>query len=459
MGRPGPAGHPSAMPAHHQFRYDGFAIDPANSVLTCDYSTATHTFTERFTFEAGGDWGDPAVRAAARLLYLLAGVSYYKTTAAPLIELGDLPTTLDERAFLTGYYVDGLAELAYRNGLDLRGLRVMGPDAAPAGPVAYDSRPGRPLIPFGGGIDSIVTVEAIAPDHPAAALCIVAPPGERFAAIEDAAAVTGLPVTRVVRQIDPLLRRSEELGFLNGHVPVTAVLTGAAVVAAVLERRDAVVLSNEWSASVPTLFDDGRAVNHQWSKGEDFERGFGELVHGALGPGLAVFSYLRPRSELWVSMRFARLNRYHHTFRSCNRAFHQDPARRLDHWCGLCDKCCFVDLVLAPFMERSALAAVFAGDEPLENGANAERFRALLELGAGAKPFECVGDTEECRSAALLAAQREDRAGSALLHRLCGELARATPTPLAEAAALLTPRGPHRIPDRYAPADLLVRTR
>ena len=398
------------MPAHDQFRYDGFAIDPASSVLTCDYSTATRSFTERFTFERGGDWEDPAVRAAARLLYLLAGVSYYKTTAAPLIDLGDLPTTPDERAFLAGYYVDGLAEFAYRNGLDLRGLRVTGPDAVPAASVPYDPEPGRPLIPFGGGIDSIVTVESIAPDHPEAALCIVAPPAERFAAIEDAAAVSGLPVTRVARQIDPLVRRSKELGLLNGHVPVTAVLTGAAVVAAVLERRDAVVLSNEWSASVPTLIDAGRAVNHQWSKSEEFERAFGELVHGALGPGLSVFSYLRPRSELWVAMRFAQLNRYHGTFRSCNRAFHQDPARRLDHWCGRCDKCCFVDLVLAPFMNRAALGDVFGGDEPLENRANEERFRSLLQLGSEAKPFECVGDTEECRSAALLAAQREDRA-------------------------------------------------
>lgn len=447
------------MPAHDQFRYDGFAIDPASSAVTCHYSTASRTFTERFTFETGGDWDDPAVRAAARLLHLLAGVSYYKTTAAPLIDLGDLPTRPDERAFLTGYYVNGLAEFAYRNGLDLRGVRVTGPDAAPAAPVPYDPEPGRPLIPFGGGIDSIVTVESIAPDHPGAALCIVAPPGERFAAIENAAAVTGLPVTRVTRQIDPLVRRSEELGFLNGHVPVTAVLTAAAVVAAALERRDAVVLSNEWSASAPTLVDGGRAVNHQWSKGEEFERGFGELVHGALGPGLSVFSYLRPRTELWVSMRFAQLQRYHATFRSCNRAFHQDPARRLDHWCGRCDKCCFVDLVLAPFMDRGALAAVFADDEPLENPANEERFRALLALGAGRKPFECVGDTEECRSAVLLAARRKDRAGNALLHRLRGELADATPAPGVDAAALVAPRGPHRIPDRYAPADLLVRTR
>ena len=37
--------------------------------------------------------------------------------------------------------------------------------------------------------------------------------------------MTGLPVTRIVRTIDPLVRRSAELGFLNGHVPVTAIIT------------------------------------------------------------------------------------------------------------------------------------------------------------------------------------------------------------------------------------------
>ncbi len=277
----------------------------------------------------------------------------------------------------------GLAEFAYRNGIDLRGLQVTGPDAAPTGAVPYEPEPGRPLIPFGGGIDSIVTVESLSGDHPQSALFVVHPPGDRFAAIEDAAAVTGLPVVRVARAIDPQVRRSDELGFLNGHVPVTAVITAAAVVAAVLDRRDAVVLSNEWSASAPTLVVDGHPVNHQWSKGDEFERGFADLVLAALGPGLSVFSYLRPRTELWVSREFARLDRYHHAFRSCNRAFHQDPAQRLDHWCGRCDKCCFIDLMLAPFMERSDLATVFGGDEPLENRDNEQRFRSLVGLGAG----------------------------------------------------------------------------
>ena len=90
-------------------------------------------------------------------------------------------------------------------------------------------------------------------------------------------------------------------------MPVTAIITAAALVAAVLRRRDAVVLSNEWSASVPTVVADGRAVNHQWSKGEEFEQAFGDLVLSTLGPGIAVFSYLRPRSELWVAQRVRRV--------------------------------------------------------------------------------------------------------------------------------------------------------
>ena len=106
------------------------------------------------------------------------------------------------------------------------------------------------------------------------ALFVVSRPADRFDAIEQPAAVTGLPVVRAEREIDPQLLRSAELGFLNGHVPVTGILSAIAVLAAVLEDRDAVVMSNEWSASIPTLEFDGRPVNHQFSKSEEFEAAF-----------------------------------------------------------------------------------------------------------------------------------------------------------------------------------------
>ena len=207
---------------------------------------------------------------------------------------------------------------------------------------------------------------------------------------------------------------------------------------------------------------DGHAVNHQWSKGEEFERGFGELVRATLwAPASPCSPTSGPRSELWVAQRFARLTGYHRAFRSCNRAFHQDPAQRLDHWCGRCDKCCFVDLVLAPFMDRADLDAVFGGRraprEPRQRGSASAPCSGWAPT---AKPFECVGDVDECRAALRCwPREREDRAGTVVLRRLRRRAGRRPAGGAADAAALLEPRGTHRIPDRYAPADLLVRAR
>jgi hypothetical protein len=309
-------------------------------------------------------------------------------------------------------------------------------------------------VPFGGGIDSIVTVEQVR-QRADVALFVVSRPADRFDAIEQPAAVTGLPVVRADREIDPQLLRSAELGFLNGHVPVTGILSAIAVLAAVLTDRDAVVMSNEWSASVPTLEYAGRPVNHQFSKSEGFEAAFrGVLADQGSSPARdpdlpEYFSWLRDRTELWVGERFAALGQYHASFRSCNKAFYTERARRFAHWCGQCDKCAFIDLILAPFLPAEALRRIFAvAGEPLADPALAAKFRSLL--GAGAKPFECVGEVTECRAAVLLAARRDDRAGDALLQELAAEVASWPDAPSeAETAAMFRPVGRNFIRDRY----------
>jgi hypothetical protein len=435
-----------------RFTYDGYSMNPSSGEVECHYSTGEHQFTERFVFGPEGDWDAPAVAAAVRILFLLAGVSYYKTTAAHIIDCGNTSTTADERAFLGRYYRGGLGEFAYCNGIDLSGVEVVGPDGTTT-VAPYTAAPGRPLIPFGGGIDSIVTVAALQDDHPEAALCIVHPNGSSFPAIEDAAARTELPIVHITRQLSPVVMRSAQLGFFNGHVPITAVITAASVVAAILGHRDAVVLSNEWSASVPTLQHEGTAINHQWSKGIAFEEDFATLVRASLGPDLSVFSYLRSRSELWVAQQFATLTEFHSVVRSCNRSFHQDPEQRLDHWCGECDKCCFIDLILAPFVSGDALRTIFSGTEPLGRSELRHRFETLLGLSPDARPFECVGDVDECRAAVYLAAARPDRQADAQLQSLRQALPMSPP---ADATGLLAAQGPHFIPDRYAPPDLLV---
>jgi hypothetical protein len=447
------------VPARGQaFRYEGFATDADRGLLTCRYSLDGRKFTERLSLAPGPAWDSPAARAAARLVYLLAGVSYYKAAAPPVIHLGDTALTERERAFLHEFYLSGLAEYAYRNRLDLGDLRIEAREApdAPAGhgPAPATDSGLRPLIPFGGGIDSIVTVEGIRGRTDDIALFVVSRPGDRFAAIERPAAVSGLPVLRAGREIDPQLLRSAELGFLNGHVPVTGIISAIAVLAAVLNDRDTVVMSNEWSASVPTLEHDGRQINHQWSKSAAFEAAFRDLLRAEGLPGY--FSALRDRTELWVGERFAALTQYHATFRSCNRAFQIDTSRRLDHWCGQCDKCAFIDLILAPFMSKGQLEAVFAqdggGDEPLGKPELKPKFDALL--GTGTKPFECVGEITECRAAVVLAARRADRAATPLLQELAAEITGRPDAPTeAEIEAMRHPVGSSFVPAEYSFED------
>jgi hypothetical protein len=431
------------------FRYRGYAVDAERGMLSLRYELDGREFTERVTLPPGARWHTEEARAAARLVFLLSGVSYYKTAAPPVIDFGETALTGTEEAFLREFYLQGLAEFAYRNSLDLTPLSLQtqrAPDRPPT-PLAPSS-PKRALVPFGGGIDSIVTVEQVR-QQADVALFVVSRPADRFAAIEQPAAVTGLPVVRAEREIDPQLLRSAELGFLNGHVPVTGILSAIAVLAAVLEDRDAVVMSNEWSASIPTLEFDGRPVNHQFSKSEEFEAAFRAVLATSAARLPDYFSWLRDRTELWVGREFAKLGPYHASFRSCNKAFYTERARRFAHWCGQCDKCVFIDLILAPFLPAGALRQIFAvAGEPLDDPALKPKFRSLL--GAGAKPFECVGEVTECRAAVLMAARRDDRAGSGLLQELAAEVAGWPDAPSeAEIAGMFRPVGRNFIPDRY----------
>ena len=437
-----------SAPRGSVFRYREYAVDAERGMLTCRYELDGREFTERVMLPPGEQWHTEQARAAARLVFLLSGVSYYKTAAPPVIDFGTTALTAAEEAFLREFYLQGLAEFAYRNNLDLTQLRIEARralDTPPAPPAP--SSPKRALVPFGGGIDSIVTVEQVR-QQADVALFVVSRPADRFDAIEQPAAVTGLPVVRAEREIDPQLLRSAELGFLNGHVPVTGILSAIAVLAAVLTGRDAVVMSNEWSASIPTLEFDGRPVNHQFSKSEEFEAAFRGVLADQ-GPAPEYFSWLRDRTELWVGREFAALTRYHDSFRSCNKAFYTERSRRFAYWCGQCDKCVFIDLILAPFLPAGALRQIFAvAGEPLDDPALKPKFRSLL--GAGAKPFECVGEVTECRAAVLLAARRDDRADSGLLQELAAEVASWPDAPSrAETAAMLEPVGRNFIPDRY----------
>jgi hypothetical protein len=179
------------------------------------------------------------------------------------------------------------------------------------------------------------------------------------------------------------------------------------------------------------------------------------VLAGSVGTGVDYFSRLRPYTELLIAERFAGHGEYHLAFQSCNRGFHIDPALRLDRWCGRCDKCCFIDLILSPFLDAGRLAEIFGGHEPLDDLDLLPRFQALVDTSGALKPWECVGEVDECRAAVALASRRPDRAATPVLRALADQLGDRLPGPAA-VDALRRPRGEHFVPDAYATADLLV---
>jgi len=383
------------------FRY--VRLEISSTSLTGHFELDGVPFEETVSFENVDDLTKPAVVGVANLWFLLAGLSYYKAGAAKTIDLGTTPVGPVGRELLGAALHDGLGEFSFKNDLSLNDVVISGGVAAEN--FAPFTNPDRVLIPFGGGIDSVVSVTQLSPllDK---SLFVVSPVSGRFAPLEETALVTGLSISRATRIIDSKILKGNE-SYFNGHVPVTAMITLLGVIAAVASGRGGVVMSNEHSSSAPNLKWNGQDINHQWSKSWVAEQLISKAVKELLGDEFVVASFLRDRSEVWVAQQFADQHKFLSTFRSCNRAFSQEATQRAKNWCGECDKCLFINLILAPFLPRATLRQVF-GSEPLSDPNRIEQLRALVGIGLDHKPFECVGDPDESAVALVKVSQLRD---------------------------------------------------
>ena len=379
------------------FRVLGRTFDGDTGVVSLRYALGEQlTFTETLTFETPftreRDLDTPGLHRALLHLQVAAGTSYYKAAAPPEVIIEGESLTDMEREFHHHLYDDGLREFAVTNGLVVpRPVTIR----AEAGPIPdrsatrAPSGPGGLLVPIGGGKDSMVLIEAV--KHLAPRLFAVNP----HPLVLDLARRAGLDLIVVRRRIDPGLGSLNASGALNGHVPITAIISLIAVVGSFLYDYDVIAMAVERSASEETVLVDGVPVNHQYSKSLEFELLFRELITTSVDPALHYGSALRPYSELAIASAFARLTEYHATFCSCNSAFRQAAAAG-DRWCGHCPKCRFVALMLAPFMDRHELAGIL-GRDLFEDPGQVEGFAALMS--DEDKPFECVGERRESAAA------------------------------------------------------------
>ncbi|WP_226468853.1 UDP-N-acetyl-alpha-D-muramoyl-L-alanyl-L-glutamate epimerase [Luteimonas panaciterrae] len=383
-----------------------------------------------------------AVEQALRLLHLIAGVSYYKAGVPEDIRIESYGIDAGTAALLEEIYVNGLGEFAYRNGLNLHG-RIKFPveqalstdEAAPALGLRKHA-----LVAIGGGKDSLVSIEALRSIGVEQTVTWIG--GSQL--IKACAERTELPTLNLGRQLAPELFEFNRQGAWNGHIPVTVLNSAIMVFAAVLLGVDQVVFSNERSASYGSLIEGTGEVNHQWSKGWACERAFGEEVQRRIAADLHYYSLLRPLSELAVARQFAKTDRYDAHFSSCNRNFHLLGERPTSRWCGVCPKCHFVFLALAPFMPKPRLVGIF-GRNLLDDAAQIPGYDALLEY-RDHKPFECVGEGRESRAAMAALAERPEWREDVVVERFNREIRPQLDATEFAIEPLLTIDEEHRIP-------------
>jgi len=337
---------------------------------------------------------------------------------------------------------NGLAEMRYRNGLDVRKpvSVTCSPDAPRYEPAEVEGRR-HALLLNGGGKDTAVAGEILkAIGLPFTWLTVHSPITGSMKGIVEA---SGNPshhhlehrafdpeVHRRGRYKDALAPRLGYIGLIAAH------LTGARYI----------VTANEHSANYGNVKVGDVEINHQHGKTLRAERAFSQYAETRLLRGVRFFSLLAPLYELQIASVFARHPQYFGRFLSCN------VGQRRNAWCGECPKCAFVHLILAPYLDGETLRGIFGSDL----FASEKGRYWLRRLTVERKPFECVGTKDEAKLALHLALARHPRPEGVgeeeweRVRRLCAGI---DPQALAD-DILGTWDRPHAIPEELAPAVL-----
>lgn len=436
------------------FRFDGWSCEEAAGRVRLRYAFEPGPrFEEILSFSAPLPAADsplrPGFAAALDALHLAAGISYYKAFLPPNMIVAGGALSPAKAAFFQTLYENGLGEFSARNRIkawERIAFPVADrPDPPPPSspPSSSAALPRRSAVLVGGGKDSLVSIEALRAGAEPMLLFAVNPKTPILACAEK----SGLPFVSVRRQIDEGLFALNDQGALNGHIPITAIVSLIAAAAAFVYGFDTVVVSNERSANEGNLEYEGRIVNHQYSKTLAFERMLAAYLHAHVAPELTYFSLLRPLSELHIAQAFAEVDRYDAVFTSCNRAFVLRPGAAPVRWCCDCPKCRFAFLILATAMGPQRLTAIF-GANLLEDEKHLSGYEELSGL-SGHKPWECVGEIAESSAALLHLAADPAWASAKVVTALAPRLREKMPDWRAVEAALLTPTTEHGLPGRY----------
>lgn len=337
--------------------------------------------------------------------------SYWKTTASPKISIK--AGYLDEQQLEWWHklLIKGMGEYFYINQIEFAELNFVklscDSDKKHSPENTAIVEPAGILIPVGGGKDSSVTLELLKQKYTAAPFVINPTP----ASLDTIKQAFGQDATnkliQVVRTLDPKLLELNHQGFLNGHVPISALIAFSSIMVADLFNYEYVAISNERSSNEGNIWYCDSEVNHQYSKTFEFEQDLHDYQNNYLPPqSPKYFSLLRPLFELQIAQIFAQYPQYHQVFRSCNRG------QKTNIWCGQCPKCLFAYSILFPFLGETALVKIF-NKNLYSDLSLLETAKELIGVSEN-KPFECVGTHEETIVAFYLCIQKYKKDGQQL---------------------------------------------
>lgn len=422
-----------------------WAYNSEDKMITCRYRCSVYgDFSEYFILpETKHDIATAA--PYLNLLSWLVGLSYYKAAAAPHIK-GPLYNPSFETA-IKAFYQKGLGEFFIRNELSYpysQSFEFISEAHAPTAVFPYISRetPPKALCAFGGGKDSYTALSLLKQAKIETTLLSVMS-GTRVTKTLTESSLT--PLIFIKRVLDPKIIELNKQGALNGHIPITAILSTLFMIYAILNEYAYVVFANEHAASEATVTLESIEANHQYSKSFEAENLLRDCF-AVVENGPDYFSILRPFSELYIAKKFASFKQAHPLFLSCNQNFQISKTEKEQRWCHHCPKCAFVFLILAPFLSQKELMTIF-DHNILDDLTLIDTYKDLLGL-TDKKPWECVGTIDECRAAFYYISKQPDWENSALIKQLLPLVLEQTEGAVLESLfdEKLSFRGPHNIP-------------
>lgn len=316
---------------------------------------------------------------------LIEAINYWKLSIPKdfIIECGSI--TKEQQNWFKKLYYKGLGEFLYINNIkvNIDNFIIFHIQSNKEFVKIKCDVKNTPIIPIGGGKDSLVTYNLFKNELSDMFLLGVNP-------IEASKKILNLDINKSIfikRVLDPKLSDFNKNGYLNGHVPFSSILGFIFIFVGLIYKCRYIVLSNESSAEESNTIFNKLEINHQYSKSLEFENDFRFYIKKYVTDDVEYFSFLRPLDEITIAKTFAKFSDFFQIFRSCN------VGSKKNIWCSKCSKCLFTYIILCNFISDKNLDKIF-NKKLFEDKELLNIFIQLFNKNQ-VKPFDCVGSYDE----------------------------------------------------------------